>query len=222
MGQDYREWLAKPGSFLWLNGKAGCGKTVLSSTIIESIATHCDINAGCLVAYFYFSFSDQNKQSYTNMLRSLLAQIASQIDLLPDCLISLHRAYQKSEPPVLALTNAFQKLVDERPINHVYVHVDALDEIPDTDGREASCKILDELSQCSKNHIIMTSRREHDITEYVSECELVNDISIQNSAVNHDIRLWVRERLREDRKFKKWSAIHNEIEAALSERASGM
>jgi FtsZ-binding cell division protein ZapB len=31
-GQAYRNWLTKPKSFCWLNGKAGCGKTVLSSS----------------------------------------------------------------------------------------------------------------------------------------------------------------------------------------------
>ncbi|PVH70510.1 hypothetical protein DL98DRAFT_436902, partial [Cadophora sp. DSE1049] len=156
-GQTYRDWLAKPKSFLWLNGKAGCGKTVLSSTIIESITAHCDYNEGCVVVYFYFSFGDSNKQHYVNMLRSLLAQIVSQVDITPDCLMSLHRAYQRSKPPVLALTHALQTLVDERLLCHVYVIIDALDEIPDTDERSDTFKILDELSQRPKVYVIMTS-----------------------------------------------------------------
>jgi hypothetical protein len=214
-GQAYRDWLAKPESLYWLNGKAGCGKTVLSSSIIESITAHCDENEGCVIAYFYFSFSDSVKQHYPNMLRSLIAQIASQVDISPDCLISLHRAYQWSTPPIDALTTALRTLVNEKVFIHVYILVDALDEIPDTDGRESTCKILDELSQRLKVYVITTSRREQDITNYMLECQTIRDISIQNSEVDRDIQLWVRERLREDRKLMKWSAIHGEIEAAL-------
>jgi len=221
-GQTYQDWLAKPKSFSWLNGKAGCGKTVLSSTIIESTTAHCDENEGCVMAYFYFSFSDSTKQSYSNMLRSILAQIASQVDVIPDCLMLLSRAYQWSSPPTDALRKTLLTLVDERFLCHVYILVDALDEILDTDQREDTCRILDEVSQKPKAHIIATSRREHDITEYMSECKTVKDIFIQNSEVDHDIQLWVRGRLREDKKLKKWSAIHDDIEAALGKEADGM
>jgi hypothetical protein len=61
-GQKYRNWLTKPKSFFWLNGKVGCGKTILSSTIIESAKKHCDESEGSAVAYFYFSFTDTAKQ----------------------------------------------------------------------------------------------------------------------------------------------------------------
>jgi hypothetical protein len=174
------------------------------------------------VAYFYFSFTDSIKQHYPNMLRSLLAQVASQVDIIPDCLISLYRAYQRSTPPTDALTKALRMLVDEKFFHHVYVVVDALDEIPDTDERTETCKILDEVSQKPRAHVITTSRREHDIFEYMSERKTIRDISIQNSEVDHDIKLWIRERLKEDKKLRKWSAIHGEIEAALGKEADGM
>lgn len=36
-GQELSEWRQSPNSFLWLYGTSGCGKTVLTSTIIEYI-----------------------------------------------------------------------------------------------------------------------------------------------------------------------------------------
>jgi hypothetical protein len=174
------------------------------------------------MAYFYFSFSDSAKQQCANMLRSLLAQIASQVDISPDSLASLHRTYKLSAPPTEALKRCIQNLVEEMPFLHVYIIVDAVDEIPNTDGREEACKLLEELSEGPKSHVLMTSRREHDITEYTSECIGITDISIQNPDVDHDIQLYVREQLKEDKKLKKWSAIHPEIEEALSRQADGM
>ena len=69
---QYTQW--KEGSIrhLWLYGKAGCGKTVLCSTVIEDIRAHCDTAMNSGYAMFYFSFSD-NQKSYTDLLRSLVA-----------------------------------------------------------------------------------------------------------------------------------------------------
>jgi hypothetical protein len=221
-GQSYRTWLAKPNSFFWLNGKAGCGKTVLSSTIIESTILHCDENEGCVMAYFYFSFTDSEKQKSSSMLSSLLAQLSSQVDITPNSLVSLHRTYERSTPPIDPLKSCIQTLMDELPFFNVYLIVDAIDEIPSPEGREEACKVLQELSQNPKAHVLMTSRREHDITEYISECNNVTDISIQNPDVDHDIQLYIRQRLKEDKKLNRWAALHSEIEDVLGRKADGM
>jgi NACHT domain len=221
-GPKYRKWLTEPKSFFWLNGKAGCGKTVLSSTIIESTTAYCDENEGCVMAYFYFSFTDTAKQQCSNMLSSLLAQLAAQVDITPDCLVSLHHTYQRSRPPAEPLQKCLQTLVTEMPFTHIYIVADAIDEIPDTAGREEACHLLEELSQNAKAHVLMTSRREYDIMECVSECKSVTDISIQNPQVDHDIQLYVREQLKEDKKLKRWSVLHSEIEDVLSRKADGM
>jgi hypothetical protein len=68
-------------------------------TIIESTKKHCDESEGGAVAYFYFSFTDTAKQQCYNMLSSVLEQLAAQVDITPDCLVSLHHTYQRSKPP---------------------------------------------------------------------------------------------------------------------------
>ena len=174
------------------------------------------------MAYFYFSFTDTAKQQCSNMLSSLLEQLASQVDTAPECLISLHRTYQRGVPPIEPLQKCLQTLLISMPFQHAYLIVDALDEIPGTEGREEACKLLDELSQSTMAHFLVTSRREHDITEYMSECKEVTDISIQNRQVDNDILLYIREQLKEDKKLKKWAAWHTEIEEVLSSKADGM
>jgi Cdc6-like AAA superfamily ATPase len=221
-GQNYRNWLITPKSFLWLNGKPGCGKTVLSSTIVQNIAIYCDENEGCVMAYFYFSFTDPAKEQCSNMLCSILAQLAAQVDITPECLASLHRAYQRGIPPPEELKSSLQILVNEMPFLNVYIVVDAVDEILDTDGRDEACKLLEELSQSPKTHVLMTSRKEHDIMESMSECNRVIDVSIQNSEVDLDIQTYVREQLKQDKKLKKWSVLHPEIEDVLSRKTDGM
>jgi hypothetical protein len=49
--------------FLWLYGIPGCGKTILSSTIIEDVLYHYH-DPTMAVIYFYFDFNDVEKQQY--------------------------------------------------------------------------------------------------------------------------------------------------------------
>jgi len=45
-------------SHLWLSGISGCGKFVLSSTIVADIQTICARDPDRILAYFYFDFND--------------------------------------------------------------------------------------------------------------------------------------------------------------------
>ncbi|UQC85448.1 pfs domain-containing protein [Colletotrichum lupini] len=56
--KEYLKWKTAACSSLWLYGRPGCGKTVLSSTIVNDLQR---IGIECL--YFYFTFTDTRKQS---------------------------------------------------------------------------------------------------------------------------------------------------------------
>ncbi|THZ07631.1 hypothetical protein D6C91_10230 [Aureobasidium pullulans] len=71
-GDAFKQWKQHSNSFLWLHGIPGCGKTVLSSTIIEHLKR--GTNVGVLL-YFYFDFNHTNKQTLDNVLRSLIKQL---------------------------------------------------------------------------------------------------------------------------------------------------
>ena len=58
---QYTEWKTDAASFLWLYGIPGCGKTILSSTILQNVLQHCDSDPGKAVAYFFFDFHDMQK-----------------------------------------------------------------------------------------------------------------------------------------------------------------
>jgi hypothetical protein len=73
---QYQSWKTGVVSHLWMHGKAGCGKTILCSTAIEDIRVTCEQDADTSFAFFYFSFSDERKQSDSDLLRSLVAQLA--------------------------------------------------------------------------------------------------------------------------------------------------
>ncbi|KXH46440.1 pfs domain-containing protein [Colletotrichum nymphaeae SA-01] len=71
--KEYLDWKTNPGSSLWLYGGPGCGKTILSSTIVRDLQDSTSI---CL--YFYFTFTNTEKQSLDGAIRSLMEQLHCQ------------------------------------------------------------------------------------------------------------------------------------------------
>src|SRR5271163_1940880 len=65
----FAKWKKRQNSFLWLYGIPGCGKTILSSTIIEDLGKTLWCQP---LLYFYFNFSDTDKQTLESMVRSLI------------------------------------------------------------------------------------------------------------------------------------------------------
>ncbi|KAF2479868.1 ankyrin repeat-containing domain protein, partial [Neohortaea acidophila] len=69
---QYQQWKRGDVRHMWFYGKAGCGKTVLSSTVIEDLNLHCDTDTDSRLAIFYFTFSDNRKQTFESLLLSLV------------------------------------------------------------------------------------------------------------------------------------------------------
>ena len=67
----FKMWKSQRNSFLWLYGIAGCGKTILSSTIIE----HLKSRSTQPLLYFYFDFTDSEKQTLRGVVCSLISQL---------------------------------------------------------------------------------------------------------------------------------------------------
>ncbi|KAJ7263568.1 hypothetical protein B0H12DRAFT_281040 [Mycena haematopus] len=62
-----------PGSFLWLHGISGSGKTILSSTIIDTIHDRAEH-----YVFFYFDTNNSEQQTVTQLLCSLVTQLSVQ------------------------------------------------------------------------------------------------------------------------------------------------
>lgn len=109
-----------------------------------------------------------------------------------------------------------------------YLILDAVDECPrgyEQGNRQAVCELLREVSSWAyKNlHLFMTSRKEAEIKEIIDEIPKLSTFLIENGNVNSDTRQYVKTRLENDTKLRKWSPeIKNEIAMTLGDRANGM
>ncbi|KAF1939184.1 hypothetical protein EJ02DRAFT_504930 [Clathrospora elynae] len=222
---QYAEWRTDATSFFWLHGIPGCGKTILSSTILQNVLQHCNSDPGKVVAYFFFDFNDIQKQNPELMVRSLICQLSQQCVRIPTSLDTLFSSCENGQrqPSLHALLEALQQMMQEFP--HIYIVLDALDECS---GRAELMDILETMStwQLQNLHTLLTSRRERDIESSLETFIRQQDfVCLQSELVDRDIHKYVQQRLSDDKQLSRWGrdpAIRQDIEAALMEGAQGM
>lgn len=219
--QEYQDWLSGRAPRLWLHGKAGCCKTVLCSTLLEDLRCRLTNQPKSLCAYFYFSFADSRKQSYTDLLLSLVTELSRGRAIHP----LLQAAFDQSrpnKPSTRALERMLIALLRQGDVS--YLVMDALDECPETDNqREEVMQGLERVAQGASNtRILVTSRKETDIEEFMqSWCEV--RLALNEDNVNADIDVYVKNALANDRKLLRLpEGAKKEIEQVFHEKSDGM
>lgn len=217
----FSTWLNLPNSFLWLNGFAGCGKSVLSSTVIQHAFCHRRSCPDIGLAFFYFTFNDETKQDTSAMLRALIIQLVGQRKDQESLLSSLHHSYCDATPPDHTLLDCLRQLI--RKFNHVYVVLDALDESPRHRHREDLLQALEDMRGWSEPglHLLVTSRDEQDIREQLDP-QADQVVLMKNDSIDRDIASFISDHLRRNRRLRKWEKYHDQIERALTEGAKGV
>ncbi|KAH8999679.1 hypothetical protein EDB86DRAFT_3042611, partial [Lactarius hatsudake] len=134
----FKEWeSSESGSLLWIHGKAGSGKSILCSAIIQHVITLRDAGSAS-VAYFYFDFRDVDKKDWRNLISSLVIQLSSRSK---PCLDVLSRAYStyndgKERPSERTLVQCLKDMLMSLSLSQLptYIILDALDECPNISG----------------------------------------------------------------------------------------
>lgn len=219
----------------WSLGLAGCGKTILrsviitiaaaltniSSTALEDVQAHCRGLTSSLVGYFYFDFNDINKRLSQKLVRTLLFQFSSQNSFCYNSLRNLHSTCHNGqvEPKDNAMESLLHGIIEAA--GTVFIIIDALDECADCDDL---INLILVLMRRHKNnlHILFTSRPEREIVEGLLP-EVAFEIGIVSGAVEQDIGLYVKNRLKNDGKLRKWpDRLQQEIRESLMNNAKGM
>ena len=219
------KWKTSVASRLWLHGIPGCGKTILSATIIENLLQHCGDDISMVTAYFYFDFKDAQKRDADSAVRSLLSQLLLRAVMIPKSIDELFASYEGTGrvPPLHALLEVIRLLLPD--LGQVYIVLDALDE---SKYRPDLMETIETMTgwQLQNLHLLMTSRKERDIEEVLEKIVIEDDsISLQRKEVDNDIQHYIQHRLSEDKNLAKWNkdaAVRLEIEDALVSGARGM
>jgi len=222
-GRAFADWKKQPNSFLWLHGLPGCGKTVLSSTIIEHLRNSA--KSAHVPLYFYFDFTDTHKQTFEDMLRSLVRQLyrgqpdsRRPLEKLRESPNESNRQLSKT-----SLKGVFLAMLSE--VDNVSIVLDALDESTTRSELLAWLQGILKAGSC-ECRVLVTARREQDI-ESAFQCWTRSEdrISIRGNEVDRDIRSYVRHTVCNSKGLSKWRKmpeVLREIGTELMNRADGM
>ena len=223
----YPKWNTQRNSFLFLNGIPGCGKTILSSTIIEDLKR---ILPRQPLLYFYFDFNETKKQTLEGMVRSLIDQLHSTCGNTSKILDSLFSSNGdgRRQPDCESLCEALLRMIEQ--VKEVWIVIDALDECSTRKGGPTKGLLSwmrEVLNSEQRNvHLLVTSRPEQDIGSGIMTFAHNDDmVPIESSLISDDIREYIRRRVKADEGLKRWQnlpEVQNEIEARLTEKAGGM
>ena len=218
---------------LWMHGVPGCGKSVLTSSVIDHMKhfISADEHTAAL-AYFYFQFSDQDTSTVNSMLRSLISQLSSWKGSPPTELEKYASKYfQKisnhdqsrcratcrddvSQPSTRELISILRDIAKE--LDEVFLVLDGLDECVDHDELHG---MIDEMLEwdVGRLHILLTSRFDPGLVTLM-EARNMPIIEANTQVVDADIQLYIQEQLASHPRLRKWSAklraeIHRSLKA---------
>ncbi|KAJ7631728.1 hypothetical protein DFH06DRAFT_1056335, partial [Mycena polygramma] len=214
-GGQFAKWKCEPGT-LWITGKCGTGKTVLSSVVIEELFD-AKQRAGTAVAFFYFDFRDNKKQLVETMLRAIILQLSAQSLNRYD---ALHHQYQVSSGQTLPTYQRLLEVLDELLLGFeaTYIVLDALDECREDD---LLLQLISRLRQRTTTslHILFTSQpREF----YANAFSDVTHVALEVESTAHDITLFVLHELRTKRCLAHVAQRAEEIASKVVKKSNGM
>jgi ankyrin repeat domain-containing protein 50 len=218
----FTTWKNTRKSSLWLHGKAGSGKTILCSTIVEQIKKMCDSNSSDQHAYFYFNFNA--KWTVVDMLRSIIAQLCTCQKQIP---LELRQMYDQClrdqrQPHKISLLKMFYAL--STTSYRTFIILDALDECAAGRDRNELLDTIEKMIESSSVYlnILITSRKEKDIEDKLTR-RLNTLVGLEETVIDADIALHIQERLKNDEKLSIWdSSTKENVQDALIKGAHGM
>ncbi|KAH6708523.1 ankyrin repeat protein [Verticillium dahliae] len=217
-----QEWKAGRRRHLWLYGLAGCGKTVLSTTILD----HLSQTGRHVTLAFFFDFNDTKKQTLNGLLRSLAIQLyhtGGEAARKLDSLLASH-GDDRRQPDMSGLSACVESMI--KVSGNVTVVLDALDECT-TKGQLLSwMRSVVSDSAFGNVQLIATGRPEAEFQQEIPDYwGQENCVSLDKKAVDADIRSYVVARLTQSSDFvdkKLPQDLLNEIRNKVGNGADGM
>ncbi|KFY02415.1 hypothetical protein V490_00500, partial [Pseudogymnoascus sp. VKM F-3557] len=227
-GDEFKSWTEADNSFIWINGGAGCGKSVLCSTVIDHLQkrSYNARHSFSSVIYWYCTFDNDATQDLSSFLCYLVRALCSDSKDFPK---AIHEAYDVShkgslKPPTQTLKEVLKDLFDN--FDDLYLVIDALDEYPQR--RDSLFSLINEIRALSVSslHFLVTSRREGDICRNFEQSTRnlgpITEILVQGEHVGYDIEKYMDIRLASDT-FRTWTPKERSaVKVQLAAGADGM
>lgn len=209
---------------MWLRGRSGLGKTVLTSIALHRAKMMASTGSGFTLAYFYCSFADKASQDPINIIGSLIAQVCDQAphlwsnaDNLYATVISDAQRYGK-RPTLRELVSLLQDCCRSTP--SVLMMLDAPNESEQSHELMAALRTV-----CGREvglQLFISSTE--DINESILDTTFVKAmcVCIDTDTNHHDISHFIDTQLRDQPQLSRLpQSLKAEIKDALLTQAQG-
>ncbi|KAL3297492.1 Pfs NACHT and Ankyrin domain protein [Colletotrichum asianum] len=194
----FQDWISGTHRHLWLRGMPGCGKTVLSTIVLD----HLTKDKNLAILSFFFDFSDELKQTKNGLLRSLALQLFQgghdTVGYLDNSL-RMHQEGSK-KPSTATLEELVHDILATQP--KVVIVLDALDESNMREEILSWLKVMFSATKLQHVQVMYTSREEAEFIRNIpsligGQCCL----SLSAEAIDADILSYVMTRIQSDPGF---------------------
>lgn len=225
--ETFKSWVDGSGpSCLFCSGIPGAGKTVLTSLVIDHLESRIAAIKP-IVAYIFFDYKDQGRQTVTAILRSLLRQVIEFIGEIPQPIQHLYDALTPNkgestmdEDRCISLLESLLKIEPR----DAFLIFDALDECPDIghDSNEVRSKITSAMKRLAiVGRLFITARPHVHLATVIPDCHRL-DIR----ATDPDMRCYIDARIKEHKRLTRLIGSDAQIIYRLNEtlcrKANGM
>ncbi|KAF4900929.1 Ankyrin repeat domain-containing protein 50 [Colletotrichum fructicola] len=222
----FQGWLEDEYRHLCLYGAGGCGKTVLTSTILDFLRE----NRTGVILYFFFDFSDDKKRNLDGLLRSLIFQLYAIKEASDQKVDDLRKSYDngKDSPTTDDLSQCLKDVLET--FQEIIILMDALDECKEENEPQDELIrwILEMGSAPSLKHvkIITTARPEAAFKKWLDpELADAKCVALAKQGIKADIELYIKGYLEQRPGFHTQAPNHplvKWIPERLIQKADGM
>ncbi|KAK6850918.1 Pfs- NACHT and ankyrin domain protein [Apiospora arundinis] len=208
----FDSWLCGKAKTLFCPGSPGTGKSTIAAAVIDHLNAFEH-----KVAFYYWSYIQQDPHPVDTFVRSILRQLVQGLDSFPSDLDVLYRQEKKKHPPKMASSddfrNLFTKVLPETET--LYIVVDALDEC-DRHYSELM-RILREMQSKRDIRVLATSRPLQGISGLFE-----GYLELPAVAQNNDLGSYLKEKCPSSNIFQESPHLWEKVMNVIIERVNGV
>jgi len=135
---EYNSWLSsKHSDFLWLYGHPGTGKTMLATSLVESLLDRAKVAGSMIVAYHFCEHQHKERNTPCAILRRLVSQF---VEAEPILIKHLEEDYERLKHDMFSeftvMSRVFKLILNDMHMNIPYCLIDGLDECDDQSSKQ--------------------------------------------------------------------------------------
>ena len=213
-GEDFRRWNSNGDETLVAHGAPGCGKSMLTSLIIDHLSRKAGDSYG--LAYLYFDHAQPECQVLEQVASCLIKQLCLNLGRLPDAVKQLRQTHSTkgTRPSLEELITLLNRRTT--PFDQIYLILDAIDECEQVQRK----RLLTLLKQLNKRRRvgIYLSCRSHLMHSFKDDFAITD---VQIEARPKDLELSISNAL-EDSDVETPVAFKQQLKTRLISAANGM